>query len=232
MEDIFGLSDTSSDVFDDMSKNKTKGNFTANKKVNYWEKTDITPKEIDVTKFSKSSKSFTIYTYPENDVPDEAKKRILVLAKGLMSKGYIFRHTGNADNVLQNAVLKLEGAKYKSYLPWKKFNSNISSPVLSTPIGYQVAIGVHKAFMRLPPAVRAIISRDVNALIGEDATDPVDLVLAWTAGGAEALTKNADFKSIGNNTFMLQIAKRANLPVVNVFNSNFIDRFKEIVKEV
>lgn len=231
MNDIFN-EQSSTDIFNDFKENTNKGDFpsVAEKKVNYWDKTDVVPLNLDVSKFKKTGKSFTVYAFPENDLPEDAVKNILTLAKAMMGQGYVFRHTGNVDNVLQKAIIGLEGANYKSYLPWKKYNPDIKTPTLPTEFGYRTAITIHKRFMNMPPAVRAIISRDVNALLGTEVTDPVDVVIAWTDGGAEALTKNIDFKKIGNNTFMLQVARRANIPVVNVYNSGFIDRFKEIVK--
>lgn len=229
IDDIFDDAEKGSDAFEDMAERKPTGSFKQ-KRENYWDKRDIQPANIDVEKFNRSGKSFAVYVFPENDVPDEAADKIFAVAKGLMEKGFIFRHTGNKDNALQNRICAIEGAIVKSFLPWKKFNTNVEDPVLSTPMGYRIAIGIHKKFMQLPAAVRAILARDVNALVGPEATDQVDLVLAWTDGGNEALTKNTDFKKVGNNVFILQVAKRANLPVVNVYNSNFIDKLKEIIK--
>jgi len=230
MEDIFDTAQSSTkDAFEDMTETKPRATFSA-KKENYWDKQDIQPSTIDVSKFSKKGKSFVLYVHPENDIPEEAANNILALARGLMAKGYTFRHTGNKDNNLQSKIVKLEDSVVKSYLPWKKFNTTVTDPILATPLGYRIAIGVHKAYMKLPPAVRAILARDVNAMLGVDATDPVDFIITWSDGGAEALSKNSDFKKIGNNSFCLMIASRANIPVVNVFNTNFIDKMKDLIK--
>jgi len=186
---------------------------------------------IDVTKFKRTGKSFTVYAHPENDIPEQAYKIMLAVAKIAMSYGYTFRHTGNKDNALHNAILAIENAKTESYLPWKKFNPNIQNPKLPNSIGYRIAITIHSVYMKLPAAVRAILAKDVNALLGSNATDPVDFVIAWSDGGDEVLKRNADFKKIGNNTFILQTCKRANIPVLNAFNSDFIERTKNIVKK-
>jgi hypothetical protein len=228
-DDIFAIADKEPDAFTSMTESKPANTFRS-KKENYWDKQDIQPMEIDVTKFKKTGKSFTIFVHPENDMPEDIYKKLLAVSKVIMEQGYTFRHTGNKDNALHNAILKLEGAKVESYMPWKKFNPNVESPKMSTPTGYRVAIGIHRAFMRLPAAVRAILSKDTNALLGTEATDPVDFVLAWTDGGAEVLAAKADFKKIGNNTFILQVCSRANITVLNAYNSNFIERIKAMLK--
>jgi len=230
LDDIFNTAAVSKDAFEELTEAKPANTFKA-KKESYWDKQDIQPAGIDVTTFKRTGKSFAIYVHPENDIPEEAANMITVLAKALMKEGYTFRHTGNSDNLMHNDIIGSEGAKVVSYLPWKKFNTNIPTPILPNELGYQIAIGIHKGFMKLPPAVRAILARDVNALTGTKASDPVDLVLAWTDGGAEALGTNADFKKIGNNAFILQVAKRANIPVFNVYNSDFIERFKALVNK-
>ena len=228
-DDIF-KQDDKPDMFDEFKESKpSNGNSRSPKPENYWDKQDIQPAEINVDKFKRKGKSFVIYAWPENDMTEDAYKKLLAVAKVAMENGYTFRHTGNADNLLHEEIRKLDNAKVVSYLPWKKFNSNVSNPILVNPMGYRIAIGIHKAFMRLPSAVRAILGRDVNALLGENIDDPVDMVLAWTDGGAEALTKDTDFKKLGNNSFILQVCRRANIPVLNVYNDTFIERFKSLV---
>jgi len=228
-DDIFAKAEASVDAFEALTEDKPSASFS-NKKENYWDKTDIDPVGIDVTKFKKSGKSFTVYVHPENDMPEKAYKLILAVANVAMSNGYTFRHNGNKDNVLQNAIITLPDAKYDSYMPWKSFNSDVDNPKLCNPLGYKIAITLHTVYMKLPAAVRAILAKDVNTLLGMEATDPVDFVIAWTDGGDEVIKFKADYKKIGNNTFTLQVCKAANIPVLNSFNSNFIERIKGVVK--
>ena len=230
MEDIFNAASSAPDAFESMTDSKPRSSFTP-KKENYWDKLDIEPANVDVNKFKRSGKSFVIYVHPENDMPEDVYKKFVMIAKVAMENGYTFRHTGNKDNALHNEILKLEDKKVVSYLPWIKFNPNVSNPILVNPLGYKIAIGIHKAFMRMPAAVRAIIGRDVNALLGEDATDPVDLVLTWSEGGAEALSRDVDYKKIGNTAFILQVSKKAGLHVLNLYNKDFIERFKEVLSK-
>ena len=212
------------------------------KKENYWDKTDIKPLEIDPSKFHKTWNAFCIYTNPAGDnVPPTAKENIIKLAKSLMALGWTFRHTGDDKDEVQNELLKVTDANIVSYLPWPKFNPLVKDCIRPTPEGYQVAAGVHKRYMTLPPSVRAILARDVNALVGKELTDPVDLVIAWNELGNENIPNmrgkskdeiNSIFKKIGNLTFIFQVGKRANIPVFNVQNSDVLERMKEYVGTV
>lgn len=228
MDDIFSKATSEPDAFEAMTEEAPRKTFS--KKENYWDKTDIVPTELDVTKFKRKGKSFVIYVHPDNNVPADAAEKITKLAGALISNGYTFRHTGNADSHMQNAIRKIEDAKVVSFIPWKKFNPDIDNPVLPNPLGYQIALTIHKAYMRLPSAVRAILARDVNAITGPEATDPVDFIITWSDGGDEVISRKTDFKKLGNNTFILMLAKRANIPVLNVYNPGFIEKFKELVK--
>jgi len=230
MEDIFSKSEDTADAFKEMTEEAPKANFKSKTKENYWDKQDIQPMEIDPAKYSRTGKSFVVYVHPDNDIPADAADRIAKVAKGLMDKGYVFRHTGSADNALQNQIIAMEGATFKTHLPWKGFNKGITDPILANGTGYRIAVGIHKSYMKLPASVRAILSRDVNAITGEEATDPVDFIITWTDGGDEFIGKNVDFKKIGNNTFILMLAKRATIPVVNVYNDSFLDKLKTLIK--
>jgi len=227
-DDLFADMENTKDAFEEQAKPAAAVRTQA-KKENYWDKVDIQPLELDVSKFSKKGKSFAVFVHPDNDVPEDVFKKLVTVAKVCMEKGYTFRHTGDKDNVLHNTIVKLEGAKVVSYMPWKKFNPDAINPIMSNPIGYRIAITVHRAFMKLPAAVRAILSKDTIALLGEDATDPVDFVLAWNDGGDEAITRKSEFKKIGNNTFILQVCGKANIPVLNAYNATFLDRLKEAI---
>jgi len=209
------------------NSSETKSSYT--KKESYWDKTAIDPMPIDVANFNKKGKSFTIHTFPDKDLPEDAEENIIKLAKGLMAAGYTFRHTGASDDEIQNKIIRVVGADVVSYIPWKGFNKMVNYPILPTPEGYKTAITVHKAFAKIPPAVRAILARNVNAMLGEKANDPVDMILVWDATGVEALGKGVKFDEIGTLPFILQVATKANIPVFNVKNTDVLERIKDVV---
>lgn len=233
MDDLLKEASDATDMLDTVASTAAprQQQYGAAKEPSNWDRTDFKAVEIDVTKFELGNKNFVIYAYPENDIPETATKTLTSVADALMKREYTFRSTGDAKNELQNAIAGLENTRIDAYLPWKKFNAGVTDPIMPKEYGYQVAIGIHKAFVKLPPAVRTILARDVSAMLGVDGTKPVDFILAWSDGGDEALTRTSDFKRIGNNSFILQVAKRANIPVFNVYNTDFIERFSKVLKK-
>jgi len=230
MQDIFKTAaDSQKDVFEEMTDEKPKRSFAAGNKENYWEKTDITAMPVEVTKFNRTGKSFALYVHPENDIPAEAVANITKVVKALISNGYTFRYTGSSKSMLHNQLCQLEGAKVEYYLPWKGFNKTVTNPIMANPTGYKVAMGIHGKYMKLPNAVRAIIAKDVNAVLGEEATNPVDFVVAWTTCGTELIGKGVDYKTLGPVSFVLDLAKLASIPVLNIGKNGFVEKFKEII---
>jgi len=237
MDSLLNEADDSVDMFEEMGKedkssksDSSKGQYRQPRGKSLWERTDFEPLEIDASRFDTSTKSFTIYTYPQNDVPEDAAKLLIKAADALMKKDYTFRHVGDSENELQNKILGLESYKGVSYIPWPKYNPNVKDIVRPKEYGYRVAIGIHKRFKSLPPAVRTILARDVSALLGVDGTSPVSFILTWSDGGDEAINKQTDFKKLGNNIFITQVARRANIPVFNAYNSDFLQRLAKHIK--
>jgi len=199
----------------------------------YWGNPDVTPEKIDATKLHKSEKSYNLVVYTNGvELADSYKKKILELASALAAKGYKFRHTGNSDDALQNAILKIDGLSYDSYLPWIKFNTNITTPKMKRPTacGYKIAAGAHKIFAKFKNGPRAVLARNVHATLGASCTDPVNFILAYTEDGAEGFVKDMDFKVTGDLVFYLNLAKNANIPVFNIKNGESLKRLIEYIK--
>jgi len=235
MDDLFNVLDDDKSAFEELTETpkESKPFSFKKKKINYWEETDIKQLDIDVSKFDTTKKSFVIYTHPDRDLGEEAKELIHGVAKALMAKGFTFRHTGGEDNELQNLILQEEGFK-ETYLPWKKFNSKVEDPLVSKPSddSFGIAVTYHKGYAKLPPAIRFIIARDVNALLGHDLTKPTTLVLGWSEDGLEAIGKEKiDFKKSGNLSYIIRIATDSNIPVFNLKNKESLTKLKEFISK-
>lgn len=240
VEDMFKLLDTDEKPFKDSEsasnnykKPYTGGGADKPKTVSYWDKEDIVPVKIDVSKFNKEGKSFSVATFTgTNKLPADIKEKILEISKILLTKGYKFRHYGAADDELQNEIVSLEMGTKETYLPWKKFNSNITKPYLSLGSGtaYGIAISNHKVFMKLPASVRAILANQVHVMLGKECDNPIDLLLAYTACGSEHIGKGMDYKVTGSLTFFLTVCGESNIPVYNLKKEDCIKRLGEKIK--
>ena len=204
------------------------------KQENYWDKEDIAPVKIDANKFVKTDKTFSVATYTGTEkLPSDVKEKIVEIAKVLLTKGYKFRHYGAADDDLQNEIIDIEIGSKETYLPWKKFNANITRPILSLGTGkaYGIALNSHKVYMKLPPAVRAVLANQVHVMLGKDCTDPLDLLISYTKCGSEHISKNMDYKITGSLTFFLSVCGESNIPVFNLKNEDCIKRISEFLKK-
>lgn len=237
MDDILDLLDES--PVDDMATTavttvaSTKPDTSAKDTFDYWGNPEVVPMKIDANEMKRSEKSYNLVVYTKGvELRDEYKKKILELATVLASKGYKFRHTGSSDDTIQTAITKIDGLTYDSYLPWIKFNTNVTTPKMkrATPCGYKIAAGAHKIFSKFKNGPRAVLARNVHAALGVDCKDPVNFILAYTEDGAEGFVKDMDFKVTGDLVFYLNLAKNANIPVFNIKNDDSLKRLIEYIK--
>lgn len=231
-EDILGILGSSEETFKE-EPTAVKKTYGDEDEINYWEETDIPLFKVDTSKFNSSGKSFTMCVYNNREdlsVADEDK--LFKIASFLISKGFLFRHTGGHKDSLQTKIMEIEGAVVQSYLPWKKFNLLIEKPKLYKPKGpaFGIAASSHKAYKKLPPSVRYILARNVHAMIGPKVDDPVTLALVYSKDGAEALKRDMDFKLTGDVAFYLKVCGDANIPVFNTKSEDVAKRLAEFLK--
>ena len=144
---------------------------------------DIEPMKIDAieSNFKRDKLYFVLETY--GDIPKEQQDKLVKVAIYLINNGFIFRHTGDKDNEVQNRILEeTENYVKHTYLPWKKFNANIENPYLFkvTKEACSLAKGYNSAFDRLPTAVKSILGRNVHAMLGKELDRPATLFLTYT----------------------------------------------------
>jgi len=231
MDDIMDLLDSTDKPFKSAAIEEKK-----DEKFDYWGDPDCKKRKINVNFFNKTGKSFTtcLFLAPRGTkVPDDIKMKFVELTKVLGAKGYTYRHTGDADNAMQNEMLEVNDVKIESYLPWKKFNPDIISPTVYKPLGaaYEIAANSHRGYTKLPPSVRTILARDVHAMLGKDLNNPVDFLIGYTLDGAEALSggKKLDYAVTGNLAFYMKIAEESNIPVFNLKNADAIKRLSVLL---
>ena len=225
----------SGDILDNLLSTTTTAaaETSAKDTFDYWGDPNVTPAKIDAADMHRSEKSYNLVVYTAGvELKDGYKKKILELATVLAAKGYKFRHTGSSDDVLQSAILKIDGVSYDSYLPWIKFNTNIKTPKMkrATACGYKIAAGAHRIFAKFKNGPRAVLARNVHAALGADCKDPVNFIIAYTEDAAEGFVKDMDFKVTGDLVFYLNLAKNANIPVFNIKSDESLKRLIEYIK--
>lgn len=208
-------------------------NYNSNKpKENLWDKKDIKPIELDVANFKKEKKTFMLCLHGREEISLEDRETIIKVVKIMFSKGYTLRSDGDFKNEIIKSISKLENAKIEYYLPFKKFSPEINKPIRFSPsiVAYGITVGKHKTFFNLPSAVRAIIANRIHLLLGADCKKPVDLVIGFNNQGDEVITKDTNFKGIGDLGFIINVANKSNIKVYNLKKEGTISKLSEVLK--
>lgn len=85
---------------------------------------------------------------------------------------------------------------------------------------------VHPNFSNLRESTLKLHRRNVLQILGQDLATPSHFVLCYTRDGAETFTS---FETVGTGT-VIRLANHYNIPVFNLRNKNWADRFKEFMK--
>lgn len=200
-----------------------------------WNKTDWKPKTIDVEKFKRTGKSFTVSFHGrDSDIGDDIVNKFVKVANGLVNKGFTFRHYGSAQDKLQNEILGIANISVESYIPWSKYNPKITKPkaLYLKEDDYQYAASLHSKFNSIPAGIRARLANEVRTMLTTDYNNPVDLILIYNISGEETISKGTKFTDLGNTTFSIRLAEKCNIPVYNLKKDDAISRLVEYLKTI
>ena len=67
-------------------------------------------------------------------------------------------------------------------------------------------------------------------MLGANANQPLNMLIIYSECGTEVITKNTDFKKLGNLVFFLQVAAKSNIPVFNIKNADSRKRMLDHIK--
>jgi len=155
----------------------------SNGKVNLWED-EIAPVAVNKEELLRFNRMFSVATHGE--VPGETIILIEQLSKLLISKGFTFRFDGNVEDKAGLTAYNASKVRAEVYLPWKGFNKEVTGKLARpTEKAYGYAAGIHRAFTKIPPTVRAIVARNVHVMLGDECNTPLNLFITYTPDGAE-----------------------------------------------
>ena len=240
IDDVLGAMDNKPQTYNnyDNNNNNKYGNGGYNKGgydnkpkgPDLYKKTDWKPLDIDVDNLKSGTKTFLVSGFNhKDDIPTEVVDTFVKVASSLFDKGYKLRYNGDNRDPLLVKLAGLENANVEAYLPWKKYNEDITNPIAikGNEVSYRLATKLNKKFLELRDVVRAIISSQVMSVLGLDGITPVDFMLIYTPNGAEGLGGNVEFKDLGFNIpLYLKIAENANITVFNLKKDNALSRLK------
>lgn len=151
------------------------------------------------------------------DVLDDFQKLGAFLAK----HGFTLRSGAaeGADAAFEAGCDSISGKK-EIYLPWKRYNENLSQ-LLGTKAGWDFAAEFHPTWDVLSLNAKLLIARNSHIVMGMNLDQPCDFIICWTPDG----------KEIGGTAQALRIAKKYKIPVYNFGNSKDKDKLRSFLRK-
>jgi hypothetical protein len=147
------------------------------------------------------------------NITSKVSIKLFSIGKVLANKGYTLRSGGanGADFIFESACDSVSGKK-EIFLPWKGFNNNTSTLILSEPAPQEVidiTKSIYNNYAMSTYPVKRLHMRNVYQILGLDLVTPVEFVVCWTDRA------NTD---TGGTMFGVTLAKSRNIPVYNINN--------------
>ena len=141
------------------------------------------------------------------------------LAVDLAEEGFTLRSGGanGSDRAFELGCVQAHG-RMEIYLPWKKFNKNISPLFSVSDEAMQLASTVHPAWNKCSDAAKKLHGRNCYQVLGRYLNNPSDFVVCYTEGG--------EIK--GGTATAINLALRHNVPVFNLGSMNIEEVRKQI----
>lgn len=158
--------------------------------------------------------------------PDVTLRQMAAIARSLARRGFILRSGGadGADTAFERAVPP-ESAEI--FLPWRGFNGNASRLVTVPQAAFDLAAELHPAWDRLSPAIKKLMARNCQQILGERLDSPSCLVVCWSPDGCE---NHAERSALTGGTGQaISLASMRGIPVFNLAKPDALVRLKNLI---
>lgn len=91
------------------------------------------------------------------------------------------------------------------FLPWKRFNRNMSPLYTPSVDAYAVASRIHPVWDRLSSGAKLLHARNVHQVLGPNLNEPSEFLVCWTMGGGVT----------GGTATAIKVALEHGVPVYN-----------------
>lgn len=141
---------------------------------------------------------------------DDIVDKVDNIVKILVNKDFILRSGGASgmDTIFEESQDKFNGKK-EIYIPWKKFNGNLSTLYNISDDSLKMAEKFHPYWEKCSFGAKKLHARNCYQVLGENLDLPSTLVICWK-----------DPNRIGGTDQALRIAKFYNIPTFNIFINN------------
>lgn len=145
------------------------------------------------------------------------------IARELASQGAILRSgaAAGADSAFECGA----GEAKEIFLPWAGFNGSRSPLYRIPPAAFEIAARFHPAWQTLGGAVRKLMARNSQQVLGGELDHASGFVLCWTPDAVE-LGSETSVKTGGTGQ-AIRIASGHGVPVINMARAGWRNRLQE-----
>lgn len=139
---------------------------------------------------------------------------------------FILRSGGadGADSAFERGVTN---GRKEIYLPWRKFNKNLSPLHTVGEDALSMAGMYHPVWKRLTRPAQLLHARNCYQVLGADLKSPARFVLCWTPDGCESFAERT--VNTGGTGMAITIASYNDIPVINMFNERWEDSLDKLL---
>lgn len=158
------------------------------------------------------------------NTPLEIALKMIEISSKLSSLDYTLRSGGanGADSAFETGC----HANKEIYLPWKKFNNNLSDLYLPWNIDkmfLDIIKQVNPEILNCSHAVISLHARNCQQILGEHLDSPCDFVLCWT---------DRDRTWFGGTMFAIKLAELNHIPVINMLDKEWENKLNSIIGDI
>jgi hypothetical protein len=160
------------------------------------------------------------------ETPPAIQQIMRIIAAELGSRGWVLRsgHAEGADIAFEYGAF---GRPKEIYLPWKGFNGGQvgkDGAIIPESLGnYKQAMTYaehfHPAWEKCSNGAKALHTRNIYQILGQDLNTPVKCVVCWTKDG----------KSSGGTGQALRLAEYLEIPIFNLHDPSQRDKLADYV---
>jgi len=171
------------------------------------------------------------------ETPEQILRLMRRIAYRMAKKGYTLRSGGaeGADTAFADGWVDAwvedagpHGCKYKAeiYLPWEGFNDQYSSMegrlIMDHLVAQEIASEIHPAWVKCSSYAKALHTRNVHQVLGQDLNTPSSFVLFYAEPQGNSVK--------GGTRTAVELAKKYGVPVFNLYYPYVQERMEKFVE--
>lgn len=162
------------------------------------------------------------------ETPEDTMQLMRDVAYVLGKRGYTLRSggAGGADTAFEKGCVAA-GGKKEIYLPWKKFNNNLSPLYLITPAAVELAIKHHPSGEKLRAgrgSILNLMARNGYQVLGQNLETPSSFVVCYTKD--QCISHDKRSYNTGGTGQAITIASLNNIPIYNLSIPEHVSKMK------